>query len=101
MMSTSSRGTKHVPQRTCVSCRQVKAKQELIRLVRISDNSIEVDIGGKKSGRGVYLCKTKECWESGIKGNRLEYNLRTTLAPDNREQLVQFGQDNYFNGNQE
>jgi len=75
-----------------VGCREIRAKEELIRLVRISDESVEVDIGGKKAGRGAYLCRAQECWETGLKGGRLEHSLRTTLTQDNREQLVKFGE---------
>ena len=71
-----------------MACRQVKAKRELIRLVCLSDGSVEVDAGGKKAGRGAYLCRAQECWEIGLKGSRLEYALRTTLTQDNREQLI-------------
>lgn len=84
---------KHIPQRTCVACRKVKAKRELIRLVRISNGSVEVDTSGKKSGRGAYLCQTPECWEIGLKSGRLEYTLRTTLDQKNREQLIEYGKD--------
>ncbi|MFC1943355.1 RNase P modulator RnpM [Chloroflexota bacterium] len=93
MMSISSRVVKHIPQRTCMACRKIKVKEELIRVVRISDGSVEVDTGGKKAGRGAYLCQTQECWEIGLKGGRLEHSLRTTLTPDNREQLIRFGED--------
>ena len=85
------RGTsikKHIPQRTCVACRRVKAKRELIRLVRISDGRVEVDASGKRAGRGAYLCRAQECWEIGFKGGRLEHSLQTTLTRDNREQLI-------------
>ena len=43
---------RHTPQRTCVACRKVKDKWELIRLVRVSDGSVAVDTDGKKAGRG-------------------------------------------------
>jgi len=76
-----------------VACREIRDKQELIRLVRISDESVEVDIGGKKAGRGAYLCRAQECWETGLKGGRLEHSLRTILTQDNREQLIRFGRD--------
>jgi predicted RNA-binding protein YlxR (DUF448 family) len=82
---------KHLPERTCLACRQVKAKQELVRLVRLTDGSVEVDPGGKRSGRGTYLCGSPECWEAGLKGDRLERVLRTVLTPANREQLVNYG----------
>jgi predicted RNA-binding protein YlxR (DUF448 family) len=76
-----------------VACRQVRPKPELIRLVRIFDGSVEVDTGGKGLGRGAYLCQSPACWETGLKGGRLEYALRTTLTPDNREQLIRYGND--------
>lgn len=93
MRSISPRPVKHVPQRMCLACRRLKAKQEMIRLVRISDESVEVDIGGKKAGRGAYLCSAQECWEIGLKGGRLEHSLRTTLTQGNRERLVSFAKD--------
>jgi len=84
---------KRIPQRTCVACRQVKPKQKLIRLVRSPDGSVEVDISGKKSGRGAYLCQIPECWRVGLKGGRLEYALRTTLTSDSREQLIGYNKE--------
>jgi len=85
--------SKHIPQRTCVACREVKTKRELIRLVRISNGTVEVDPSGKKAGRGAYLCQSPECWEDGLKRGRLEYNLRTALTQENRQQLIRYGKD--------
>ncbi len=79
---------KKVPQRTCVACGKITAKRGLVRLVRTADNRVEVDTDGKKAGRGAYLCPAQECWDIGLKGNRLEHTLRTTLTPENREQLM-------------
>ena len=87
------RSIKRIPQRTCVACRQGKAKRELIRLVRNADGSVEVDTGGKKAGRGAYLCRTWDCWEIGLNGGRLAHSLRTSLTQDNREQLIGYGRD--------
>ena len=81
---------KHVPQRTCLACRKVKPKQELVRLVRVTDGRIEVDPGGKKAGRGAYLCGLPECWEVGLKSGRLEHALKTMLTVPNREQLGEY-----------
>ena len=77
---------KHIPQRTCVACRKVRPKRELIRLVRISDGSVEFDTSGKRAGRGAYLCP--ECWGIGLKSSQLKRALRTTLTQDNMEQLI-------------
>lgn len=81
---------KHVPQRMCLACRQVKPKRELVRLVRVSDGNIEIDPGGKKAGRGAYLCGLPECWEIGLKSGRLEHALRTKLTEADREQLDEY-----------
>ncbi len=80
-----------MPQRTCVACRQVRVKRELIRLVRVADGRVEVDTSGRKAGRGAYLCNTPECWEVGLKRGRLEHVLRIALSRDNREELAEQG----------
>ncbi|MBL7209841.1 MAG: YlxR family protein [Dehalococcoidia bacterium] len=79
-----------IPQRSCVACRTTKAKRDLVRLV-CSAGTVEIDRKGKKTGRGAYLCPVRECWEAGLKGNRLEYTLRTKLTMENRQTLAQYG----------
>jgi len=71
----------------------VKAKRELIHLVRSSDGSVEVDTSGKKPGRGAYLCWKEECWQSGLSSGRLEYALKTALTPESKQQLMSQGKD--------
>ena len=93
--------TKHIPQRTCIACRQARAKRELLRIVRTTDGTIEVDSTGKKAGRGAYLCPVRECWEAGLKGNRLEYALRTKLTLENRQALVEYGRSLLEKGDNE
>ncbi len=90
-MSTSPQRLRHIPERTCIACRSKKAKRELVRLVCAPDESVEVDMTGKRAGRGAYLCLSPDCWETGFRGGRLEHALRITLTPDKREQLVKFG----------
>lgn len=80
---------KILPQRTCIACRQVKPKKELTRLVATADGVL-VDATGKKAGRGAYLCKSVQCWETGLKGNRIEHALKVTVSEDNREGLLRF-----------
>jgi predicted RNA-binding protein YlxR (DUF448 family) len=84
---------KHIPQRTCIACRKVGTKRELIRLVRIADGSIEIDTSGKKAGRGAYICRARDCWQSGLKGGRLERALRATISQGSRESLISYGED--------
>ena len=91
--SRSPLPVKQILQRTCVACRRVRPKPELIRLVCISGGRVEVDTSGKKAGRGAYLCSAPGCWQVGLKGNRLEHALRTSLTQDNRQQLIRYGND--------
>jgi len=79
-----------LPQRTCVACRHKGDKKELLRLVR-TGNGVELDLSGKKPGRGAYLCPKKDCWEEGLKKNRLEYALGTKITAQNRQALASYG----------
>jgi predicted RNA-binding protein YlxR (DUF448 family) len=84
---------KPMPQRTCVACGQIRPKRELIRLVRMAGGGVEVDSSGRKAGRGAYLCPAGDCWVVGLKEGRLEHALHTAISPDNREQLIKYGQE--------
>ena len=58
--------TKRVPERMCVSCREMKPKTMLVRIVN-TENGVIVDTTGKVNGRGVYVCKSKQCIERAYK----------------------------------
>ncbi len=79
---------KHVPQRTCVGCRTVQPKRQMLRVVRTTDGVV-VDISGKLAGRGAYLHDRRDCWERGLKGV-LANALKTDLSPDDRVRLETF-----------
>ena len=79
---------KHVPQRTCVGCREVLPKRKMIRLVRTTEG-VQVDPTGKLAGRGAYLHDRRECWERALKG-ALAHALKTTLTVDDRARLEEF-----------
>ena len=81
---------KHVPLRTCVACRQSTGKRGLVRLVSTAEG-VAVDITGRKPGRGVYLCARPKCWETALKGNRIEFGLRTKVSAENRQILLEYG----------
>ncbi len=92
MKSTSNTDLKHIPQRTCVGCREVKTKRELVRVVRTPEGNIELDSTGKKNGRGAYVCPTRDCWEKALTGKQLERTLRSNISQENREELRISGQ---------
>ena len=91
-ISTQPGTPKSVPERTCIACRQVKDKRDLVRIVKTKDEGIVIDLKGKNPGRGAYLCKTRECWETGLKANRLEYVLRTALTPQDLQRLSEYAE---------
>jgi len=76
-----------VPARSCVACHTVRAKRQLIRIVRTSDGQVVVDPTGKKSGRGAYLCAQRPCWELGLKRGVLERALKQPVPLECRTAL--------------
>src|SRR5690349_11573290 len=82
--------SKHIPQRTCIGCRTVQSKRELLRLVRTPEGHVVADPTGKKNGRGTYVHKTRECLESVLSApGKLKHalNLETPLAPEDLNAL--------------
>ena len=79
---------KHVPERTCIACGKIKPQREMVRLVFSPEKTVEVDLKGKKPGRGAYVCRAPECGQSLLKGNKLERALRASLSADFRDKLA-------------
>ena len=73
---------KHQPQRTCIGCREVKHKRELIRVVRTPEGKVIVDPTGKANGRGAYLCKEENCWQQSLHRGQLARALKLTLSQE-------------------
>ncbi|HHT26807.1 MAG TPA: YlxR family protein [Firmicutes bacterium] len=84
---------RRVPQRTCVGCRQVRAKKELVRIVRTPDGNVLVDPTGKASGRGGYICPSVTCLEQAVKTRSLDRALQIAVPTAVVEQLRQQLQD--------
>ena len=82
------RRPKKTPLRTCVGCRTVVPKPELVRVVRRPDGMVRVDLTGKLSGRGAYLCKSRPCLQEALKRKSLERALETVLDQEVVDQLL-------------
>ena len=80
---------KKIPQRKCVGCEEMKAKKELIRIVRSPEGVIELDLTGKKAGRGAYVCPNKECITIAYKGRRMERALEKQVSDDVYKRLLE------------
>ncbi|MDY4084612.1 MAG: YlxR family protein [Ruminococcus bromii] len=89
---------KKVPMRKCTGCMEMKPKTELIRVVKSPDvkdengeitasGEISLDLTGKKSGRGAYVCKSAECLEKAHKAHRIERSLSCKISEEIYEQL--------------
>lgn len=72
---------KKKPARTCMACNEQKEKQELLRIVKSKEGIIEVDLTGKKNGRGAYICKKEECLNKIIKTKKLERIFEKEIDP--------------------
>ncbi len=84
-MAPPARGSRprHVPQRTCVACRQTSAKRQLVRIVRTPDGRVTVDPSGKLSGRGAYVCELPTCRQAALKqGGPLSRALKVETIPE-------------------
>ncbi len=72
--------TKKIPLRMCVGCREMKEKKSLIRVVRSPEGEVSLDPGGKKPGRGAYVCREGECLARALKQHQLERQLQVSLT---------------------
>ena len=79
---------KKIPQRQCMGCRERKAKRELIRVVRCTDGSVQLDFGGKLNGRGAYLCPNADCLKKAMRSNALSRSLEVAIPEEVYERLT-------------
>ena len=72
---------KKVPLRKCLGCMSSFPKKDLIRVVKTPEGEVVLDLSGKKSGRGAYICKSASCLKKARKAKRLESSLDCSI-PD-------------------
>ncbi len=74
------------PQRTCIGCRIKKNQNELVRFVDV-DGEVQIDVEGKKKGRGCYLCKTTECIDVAEKRKAFQRSFKRNLSSEEFEKI--------------
>ena len=79
---------RHVPERTCVACRRQQPKRALVRIVRTVAGAVIVDLTGKQSGRGAYLCRQPSCWDDGLRKDVIARALKTNVTAADRAALA-------------
>ena len=63
---------KKIPMRMCTGCGEMFDKRTLVRVVKSPDGEISLDLTGKKSGRGAYVCRNAECLKKARKKKAFE-----------------------------
>lgn len=71
--------TKKSPMRKCIACNEMREKKQLIRIVKTTDGTFQVDKTGKLNGRGAYICNNKECFLKAKKSKGLERSFKTSI----------------------
>ena len=75
-------GAKKTPARMCTACREMKPKNELVRIVKTPEGDIKLDLTGKLNGRGAYICKSAECLKKAQKIGALSRAFGTELPQE-------------------
>ena len=80
-----------IPLRRCTGCLEMKNKKELIRVVRTegddASHEFSLDFTGKKSGRGAYICPSRDCLEKARKQKGLERSFKQAVPADVYDRL--------------
>ncbi len=82
-----------VKTRQCSGCGEHSDGRDMFRIVRTPDGEVRYDATGRCSGRGMYVCKKKECIEKAFKragiGRGLHVEIDPTSAMDLKNQLLE------------
>ena len=69
-------------QRMCAVCRQRFDKTELLRIVKFKDGEVKIDESGRLQGRGMYICKNRQCLSQAEKRKVIERAFSVKTNPD-------------------
>ena len=86
-MSECKPAVRKTPTRRCTGCGEHFPKNTLIRVLRTPEGEIVLDLVGKKSGRGAYICKNATCLKKARKGRRIEASLECSIPDEVYERM--------------
>ena len=78
---------RRIPLRMCTGCGEMKPKKELVRVVRSPEGEISLDLTGRKSGRGAYVCQNIDCLKAARKSRRLERAFNCPIPEEVYDQM--------------
>ena len=73
---------KKIPIRKCSGCGEHFPKGELVRVLRTPEGEVLLDLTGKCSGRGAYICKRLDCLKKARKARRIENALMCSVSEE-------------------
>lgn len=79
---------KKIPMRKCNGCGEQKPKKELVRIVKSPDGEVSLDLTGKASGRGAYICNNAECLQKAKKSHRIDKAFEMAIPDEVYEQML-------------
>ena len=80
---------KKIPLRQCTGCREMKPKQELVRVVRAPEGTVSLDFKGKLPGRGAYVCRDAACLKKATRSRALERAFGAAIPAEVYAQLAE------------
>ena len=87
MAENNKPSVKKIPVRRCVGCGEHLPKAELVRVLRTPEGEVILDLTGKKSGRGAYICKNAACLKKARKSRRIEVSLECAISDELYEKM--------------
>lgn len=78
---------KKIPMRKCVVTNERFPKKELVRIVRTPEDTIEIDLKGKRNGHGAYIQKSMETLEKAKRSKVLERALEAPIPQEIYDEL--------------
>lgn len=79
---------REISQRTCIACRKIFSKEDMLRIVRNKKGEISIDESCKKHGRGAYICINNDCVTVVKKKNALERTFKCKVGMSIYNDLV-------------
>lgn len=81
--------------RKCQGCFDVKDRNSLIKITKLSDGRLKINPSSKELGRSIYICKNLDCIKLAIKKKRIKQALKYS----NQEEILKIENEllNFFN----
>lgn len=79
---------KKVPLRMCIVCRQMLPKEQLVRVVKVGETGCRLDVSGKMSGRGAYICSNSVCMDKLIKTRALSRAFKVNVPQEVYDTII-------------